>query len=252
HGPQRLARLPGGDRPLRHHARGDPRRCAAPPRAGRLAGVPAAGPPGRADPLDRPARRRLVRRLAIAAAAAALAAGAPGARAEPQAIPPAPADPSAAAEPAAAPAQAEERAPAATAAAAAARPCARLEERAVLHLRAGQWLDAHVLAEVAQALCDGLHRQRAEVHDALALARLGELERARSLLAGLQEGPDPLLRRTARALESWTLLEMDREAFRASLARLEPAPRLRLHVLADLEDGRDASAAVRRLGPGLR
>jgi hypothetical protein len=126
-------------------------------------------------------------------------------------------------------------------------PCSALGRQVVGHLRAEEWLDAHLLAQLAAGLCAGPDGERAAMHGAVALVQLEELERAVALLAGLRESGDLGLRATAAVLESWALLAADRAAFTSSLDRLPAPSRRRLEVLAALDEGDE----VRRLSRGL-
>jgi hypothetical protein len=130
--------------------------------------------------------------------------------------------------------------------------CAAVSLRALGHLRAKQWVEAHLLAEVAAALCAGAERERAELNGAIALVRLEEVDRAAGVLRALRQSGDPATREAAATLESWALLAMDRQAFAAALERLPPEPGQRLRVLADLRAGDDLRISASRLEAGLQ
>jgi hypothetical protein len=128
---------------------------------------------------------------------------------------------------------------------------APLEAQIVESLRARQFLDAHVLARTALALCPAAS-PRYRTYDGLALIELDDIARAREAFRLAATGGDADERRRAQVLHAWTFArERDETAFAHALGQLPPGPRLRLQVL-DRAGQRSVLPSLEGLEPGTR
>jgi len=118
--------------------------------------------------------------------------------------------------------------------------CGGLEREVLGSLRTRQFLEAHLLAGTAAALCPpSAASARLHTYDALALLELDDSTRARERLARAQALGDPPSRATSQVLLAWShLRDRDDGAFAAALGRLPPEPQLRLRILAAADDAR--------------
>jgi hypothetical protein len=107
----------------------------------------------------------------------------------------------------------------------------RLEGEILAALGARQFLDAHVLARTAVALCPpSPATARHRTYDALALLELDDSARARELLR--LAGADPAARPRAEVLTAWSYLrDRDATAFRLALRPLPAEAQARLLLL---------------------
>ena len=129
----------------------------------------------------------------------------------------------------------------------AAAECSAAASRPAELLRAGQAVDAHLVAEVLLAVCpDAAAAESWRIADALALHRLDEHERARARLAQVA-GP------RAGVLVAWSYLDAgDRQAYRSAARALSPEAAARLAVLAAVDDGEAFRATSAQLDAALR
>ena len=113
------------------------------------------------------------------------------------------------------------------------------------------FVNAHVVAQTIDALCQGAAAPPAwRVWDAIALVHLDERPRARLLLDSVLTWP--ALAPRARILAAWSFLaDRDDRAFRAALAGLPAGPRARLQAMAALGDPAPFARAASRLDPAL-
>jgi hypothetical protein len=125
--------------------------------------------------------------------------------------------------------------------------CAAAAGRPAELLRAGQVVDAHLVAEVLLAVCPTSEAaERWRIADALALHRLDEHERAR---ARMEEIGGP----RAGVLVAWSYLDAgDRRAYQMASRALAPDAAARLAVLAAVDDGDAFRARSAGLDAALR
>jgi hypothetical protein len=168
------------------------------------------------------------------------------------------------AEPAATPADAPAHAPAATPVDAPALTpahapaltidCAHGATRVAALVREEYWVDAHLVAQTLDALCPSHPSSFVwRLWDAVALIKLDESPRARTLLGSVAQSPDPLMRQAAEVIHVWSLLaDGDRAAFARAVVRLEGPARSRLQVLSATYARRNVRPLLAELQPPLR
>jgi hypothetical protein len=164
------------------------------------------------------------------------------------------------AEPAATPVDAPEDAPEATPADAPALTpayaidCAHGATRVAALVRDEYWVDAHLVAQTLDALCPSHPSSFVwRLWDAVALIKLDESPRARTLLGSVAQSPDPLMRQAAEVIHVWSLLaDGDRAAFARAVVRLEGPARSRLQVLSATYARRNVRPLLAELQPPLR
>jgi hypothetical protein len=118
-------------------------------------------------------------------------------------------------------------------------------------LRSRHFLDAHLLARTAAALCPAA-APRYRTYDAIALMELDETARAREVLQLVTRTADPLLKERAQVLGVFSYLrERDEHAFTLALDRLPLEARARLIALEAADDPARFTSAARGLPAGL-
>jgi hypothetical protein len=129
--------------------------------------------------------------------------------------------------------------------------CARAARAPARLVADAHWVDAHLVAETVDALCDGSGEPREwQLWNAVALIRLDEGGRARRILSALLAS-EPLSQ-VARALTAWSfLVEEDEAAFHQALRRVEPAARSRLLAFSAIDDARRFAESAAALEPSL-
>jgi hypothetical protein len=132
--------------------------------------------------------------------------------------------------------------------------CAHGATRVAALVREEYWVDAHLVAQALDALCPSHPSSFVwRMWDAVALVKLDESPRARTLLGSVAQSPDPLMRQAAEVIHVWSLLaDGDQAAFQHALARLEGPARTRLHVLSAAQTRRDIRPLLAGLEPPLR
>jgi hypothetical protein len=132
--------------------------------------------------------------------------------------------------------------------------CAHGATRVAALVREEYWVDAHLVAQTLDALCP-VHPSRFvwRSWDAVALVHLDESPRARTLLGGVAQSPDPLMREAAQVIHAWSLLaDGDQAAFARAVTRMAPPARVRLQVLSATRARRDIRPLLAELAPPLR
>jgi hypothetical protein len=85
--------------------------------------------------------------------------------------------------------------------------CAHGATRVALLVREEYWVDAHLVAQTLDALCPSHPSSFVwRLWDAVALIKLDESPRARTLLGSVAQSPDPLMRQAADVIHVWSLL----------------------------------------------
>ena len=129
--------------------------------------------------------------------------------------------------------------------------CADAAEAPARLIAGGHWVDAHLVAETADAFCRGAGLPPGwQLWNAVALVRLDEGGRARQILAALAQGGP--LAAAARALAAWSfLVEEDEGAFRLALRRVDAGSRPRLVTFSAVDDAARFARSAAALEPDL-
>jgi hypothetical protein len=129
--------------------------------------------------------------------------------------------------------------------------CARAARAPARLVADAHWVDAHLVAETVDAMCDGTGQAREwQLWNAVALVRLDEGGRARQVLSALLS-VEPLAR-AARALTAWSfLIEEDEAAFHGALRGVDPAARSRLLTFSAIDDAARFARRAAALEPTL-
>ncbi|HWN69205.1 MAG TPA: hypothetical protein VNM90_16310, partial [Haliangium sp.] len=101
--------------------------------------------------------------------------------------------------------------------------CAHGATRVAALVREEYWVDAHLVAQTLDALCPTHPSSFVwRLWDAVALIKLDESPRARTLLGSVAQSPDPLMRQAAEVIHVWSLLaDGDQAAFARAVVRLD-------------------------------
>ncbi len=132
--------------------------------------------------------------------------------------------------------------------------CAHGATRVAALVREEYWVDAHLVAQTLDALCPTHPSSFVwRLWDAVALIKLDESPRARTLLGAVAQSPDPVMRQAAEVIHVWSLLaDGDQAAFARAVVRLDGPARARLQVLSATRARRDVRPLLDGLQPPLR